>query len=409
MPSYAHAMDAAACAAVIAWWAYTIGRTDTKRWLIFGVLLGIAALIRVQDFSLGLLVFVEIVFRRDKKLVLGGAIALATSLVVFAPQLVEWHLLFGKTLALPQGPHYTRPTSPMILELLWSPRNGWLVTTPIVYAGLVGLALIPREHRVIAAGLITVVVIQIYLNSTIADWWGSASYGQRRLCSVTLPLVVGNACLLTRLRRARWPWAQHAAVTAVFGSLVVLNLVRVWKLRGGRAAPQEMRTTCCAGLPGFAQPLYDLVGNPFELPASAWFAVRHGVSLSAWDQVVGAYPLAPPFGAFRDDTLKGSHATWFPPGQFLIGDWSASQSGERVFRTTQGGKILVPNLMPYAQKIGVWVRGAATVTWDGDDVAHAKADWSRVEFTVTPGTGTHELAFSGRADVGQVDFELLGP
>ena len=35
--------------------------------------------------------------------------------------------MFGKTLALPQGPHYTRLGSPMILELLWSPRNGWLV------------------------------------------------------------------------------------------------------------------------------------------------------------------------------------------------------------------------------------------------------------------------------------------
>jgi len=55
------------------------------------------------------------------------------------------------------------------------------------------------------------------------------------------------------------------------------------------------------------------------------------------------------------------------------------------------------------------VRGAVTVTWDGDDVAHATAEWSRVEFTVTPRTGTHELSFGGRADVGQLDFELLGP
>jgi hypothetical protein len=409
MPSYAHAMDAAACAAVIAWWAHTVGRTDWRRWVIFGALLGVAALIRVQDFSLGLLVVVELAFRRDKKLVLGGAIALATSLVVFAPQLVEWHLVFGKTLALPQGPHYTRPTSPMLLELLWSPRNGWIVTTPIVWAGLVGLALIPREHRVIAVGLVTVVVIQIYLNSTIADWWGSASYGQRRLCSVTLPLVVGNACLLTRLRRARWPWAQHAAVAAVFGTLVVINLVRVWNLRGGRTAPQEMRPTCCTGLPGFVEPVYEITGNPLELPASALFAIRHGVSLARWDQVAGDYPLTPPFGAFRDDTLKGAHATWFPPAHFLVGDWSAKQTGEHAFRTTNAGTILVPNLMPYPQKIGVWVRGAVTVTWDGDDVAHASDAWSRIEFTVNPSTGTHELAFSGRADVGPIDFELLGP
>ncbi len=409
MPSYAHAMDAAACAAVIAWWAHTVGRTDWRRWVILGALLGVAALIRVQDFSLGLLVVVELAFKRDKKIILGGAIALGAALMVFAPQLAEWHLVFGKALALPQGPHYTRPTSPMLLELLWSARNGWLVTTPVVYAGLVGLVLIPREHRIVAAGLIAVVVLQIYLNSTIADWWGSASYGQRRLCSVSLPLVVGNAVLLTRLRRAKWPWAQHAAVALVFGGLCAINLVRVWDLRGGKPAPSEPRASCCGGLPGFVQPIYDVIGNPLELPASALFAIRHGVSLARWDQIVGDYPLTPPFGAYRDDTLKGSRATWFPPGSFLVGDWSAKQTDERPFRTTTGGTILVPNLVPYSQKLGVWVRGAATVTWDGDDVAHGTDAWSRLEFIVKPSTGTHELSFAGHADVGQIDFELLGP
>jgi hypothetical protein len=409
MPSYAHAMDAAACAAVIAWWAHTLGRTDWRRWVILGALLGLAALIRVQDFSLGILVVVELAMRREGKIFLGGAIALAVALLVFVPQLLEWHLVFGKTFAIPQGPHYTRLTAPMLFELLWSSRNGWLVVTPIAYAGLVGLGVIPREHRVIAAGLAAVVVTQIFLNSTIADWWGSASFGQRRLCSVTMPLVVGTAALLTRLRRPSRVWLQHAAVALVFGTLVVVNLVRVWHLRGGKPAPQEPTPTCCAGMPDVVRVLYDHVGNPLEGPASIPYAIRHGVSLARWDQMAADYPLTPPFGAYRDDKLAGQRATWLPADKFLTGDWSAKQQGERPFRTTNGGTILIPNLVPQAQKIGVWVKGTATITWDGDEVGHATGDaWTRIDFTTKVSVGTHELRISGTGvAVAQIELELL--
>jgi hypothetical protein len=408
MPSYAHAMDAAACAAVIAWWAHTLGRTDWKRWVILGALLGIAALIRVQDFSLGIVVVVELALRRDKKLVLGGAVALAVALVVFAPQLLEWQLVFGKAFAIPQGPHYTRLTSPMLLELLWSSRNGWLVITPVAYAGLVGLGVIRREHRVIAAGLIAVVVTQIYLNSTIADWWGSASYSQRRLCSVSMPLVVGTAALLTRLRRPSRVRLQHAAVIAVFGTLVAINLVRVWHLRRGKPAPSEATPTCCGGMPDVVQTLYDHLGNPLEWPAAIPYAIRHGVSLARWDEMAADYPLTPPFGAYRDDTLAGQHTTWLPADRFLVGEWSARQAGDRPFRITTDGTILVPNLVPQQQSIAVWVKGTATIAWDGDEVGHAAGDgWTRVAFTAKPSVGTHELHITGtRVAVAQIELEL---
>ena len=198
----------------------------------------------------------------------------------------------------------------------------------------------------IAVGLAAVVVIQIYLNSTIADWWGSASFGQRRLCSVTLPLVVGNAALLTRLARARLRWLQHAAVVVVFGGLVAVNLSRVWHLRAGAPAPSELAPTCCGGMPGFVAALYDHVGNPFELPASALFAIRHGVSLRRWDRIVGDYPLTPPFGAYRDDTLHGSGPRGCRADEFLVGDWSPTHGGDRPHRTTTHGRVLVPILIP---------------------------------------------------------------
>ncbi|HEX4352090.1 MAG TPA: hypothetical protein VHZ95_04235, partial [Polyangiales bacterium] len=110
MPSYGHAMDAFACAAFLAYWAHTVGRCDRRRWMILGVLLGVAALIRVQEVAMGVVVATEIgasvyTGRTRSELarwLVGGVLVLAVALVVFIPQLIEWHLVFGSITGLPQ-------------------------------------------------------------------------------------------------------------------------------------------------------------------------------------------------------------------------------------------------------------------------------------------------------------------
>jgi len=156
MPSYSHAMDALWCAAFLAYWAHSLGRRDLRRWITLGVWLGVAMLVRTQELALGR-------GRGDRGdsprspttcapvrstgalrallLVAGGVLLLVVALVVFVPQLVEWKLVFGSATRLPQGPRYTRPGSPMILEVLFSARNGWFSTTPLAYAGVLGLFL----------------------------------------------------------------------------------------------------------------------------------------------------------------------------------------------------------------------------------------------------------------------------
>src|SRR5690606_20505778 len=49
MPSYAHAMDAAAVAGFLAYWALTLGELRWRRFVVLGLLLGVAAMVRVQD------------------------------------------------------------------------------------------------------------------------------------------------------------------------------------------------------------------------------------------------------------------------------------------------------------------------------------------------------------------------
>src|SRR5262249_28606948 len=264
-----HALDAFACAAFVAYWAHSLGRSDRVRWLVLGVLLGAAALIRVQELAMAAVLFVEAVHdlvgpaRRERRLLgslahwlLRGAAVLAVALIMLTPQLLYWKIVYGDWLAVPQGAKYTRFGSPMILELLYSARNGWFSTTPIAYAAAVGLFLLPRRSRLLAAGLLATVGLQVYLNSTIMDYWGMAGFGQRRLCTVTPPLLVGLAALLARAaqlahlaRSAPRRRIAHALTTVVLGAFIAWNLMRVGQHRAGRAATSELVPTCCDRIP----------------------------------------------------------------------------------------------------------------------------------------------------------------
>lgn len=436
MPSYSHAMDAFACACFLLYWASTLGRRDLRRWIVLGLLLGVATLVRTQELALGIVVAVEVVhgcLRRSRedeasragsrwRWLAGGCATLAVAAVVLIPQLIEWHLVFGRVTELPQGPRYTRLEAPMILELLFSARNGWFASTPLAYAGCVGLFLVPREHRLVGAGLLLAVAVQVYLNSTILDWWGSASFGQRRLCNVTLPLVVGLAVLLWRVgrlirRKSRVPAVvMHAAIALGLGPFIWWNVRRVVKLDGGKPAPQEMSPTCCDNVPRRVRPLarwiYARIGNPFQFPANAIFALGHGVSIQRWDQTVGHYPVAPGLGDVRGDRLYLVRGRW-PVGSpfiqpFLLDGWSKPyQQGARQFRLTTrpAATVLVPNLMPYRQRYTLWIAPAGSrevvVEWEGDVVARQQLEdgWNEVTFELeSPGLHTNELTI--RAPLG---------
>ena len=406
MPSYSHALDAFACAGFLGYWAATVGRTDRRRWLALGALLGLAALARIQELAMGIVVALEVVvatvrqraWRDTARWWLGAAAALAVALIVLIPQFVEWRLVFGEALALPQGAKYTRFEAPMIGELLFGPRNGWFSTTPVAYAAVIGLVVVPRRARLVGAGLLAAVAVQVYLNSTILDWWGGAAFGQRRLCNVTLPLVVGLASLLARCgqRARRWPVAvRHGLAVAILGPLVWWNLMRVQVLRGGVPAPDALSPSCCDHVPrplrGLLAAPYAAVGPPFELPASAWFAWKHGVPLARWDQTVGAYPLIPPLDTLQDDRLWAQRGVWRIGGAglapYLVGGWSAPRQRDRALRftTAAAATVLVPNLLPYGQRLTLWLAPAgahhATVRWNGAIVADVElTGWTAVRF-----------------------------
>src|SRR4029079_17623205 len=71
----------------------------------------------------------------------------------------------------------------------------------------------------------------------------------------------------------------------------------------------DVHPMCCDGAPpvlrAIATPIYRAIGNPFALPASAYFAARYGVPMTRWDQAVGQYALVPGL----DDLTAGTYVT----------------------------------------------------------------------------------------------------
>lgn len=431
MPSYSHALDAFACAGFLAYWALTLTRRDRRRMLILGLLLGVAMLIRAQELALGVVVAIEVAYEVMTRLrnrdvrdalrwLLFGAGTLATSLIVFAPQLVEWHLVFGSITELPQGARYTRFASPMITELLFSARNGWFATTPVAYLGFLGLFLVPKRARMIGGGLLAFLVLQVYLNSTVYDWWASSSFGQRRMCNVTIALTVGFATLLWRAGRLvaklpRVPRAlKHGLFVLLIGPFVAWNMSKAFALRGGKPAPMDLSPSCCHNVPapfrGMATWIYNRIGNPFQFPANVVFAVGHSVDVRRWDRVVGNYPFVPPWNALTDEDLPKYHGTLHlgagGSDALLAEGFSGSLKADREFRwTTQTeAVVLVPNLLPYGQRLSLWLApGHAThaiVRWNGTVVATPElAGWTQVAFDL-PDIELHTNELTVEAEIG---------
>lgn len=425
MPSYGHAMDAFWCALFLGYWALTIGRRDLRRFVVLGALLGVAMLVRVQELGLGVVLVVETLaalapredatgkqrLRAAVDVAWRSGITLGVAIVVFTPQLAEWKIVHGSMTALPQGEKFTRWGSPLVLETLFSARNGWFSTTPLAYAGVIGLACLPRRARLLALGFGAAVVLQVYLSSTVFDWWCGASHGNRRMCNVTLPVGVGLAALIWRCGRlaARVPRvprvAWHVALLLTLGTCAARNVAIVTAYHSGRAAPDTAVAGCCKYLPpgvkGVARWVYKRAGNPFAFPANAIFAIEHGVPLSRWEIAVGDYPLAPSIEKFTEGTLHTVRGTLQLAAPYVIEGLGPTQHADRTMRWTTApeARVLVPNLMPYGQRytLSVAPGGAHEVelAWDGDTVVKTALapGWNRISFEVRDdAAGTHELS-----------------
>jgi hypothetical protein len=112
-----------------------------------------------------------------------------------------------------------------LLTVLFSSDHGVVVWTPIVIPAVVGLFLLLKQDRPMAACLITAVLALYYLIAIDSCWDGISSFGNRFFISLTPICILGLAVSLSEL--AKWLGKERRAM-AIASSVIALLIIWNW-------------------------------------------------------------------------------------------------------------------------------------------------------------------------------------
>jgi hypothetical protein len=203
-PTYSHAPSLLTMAAF--WYAFvrTRGSSGMRKYLLLGVLAGLAALMRWQDAIVLVVPAIDLAWRwrsgelAIRQLLLRGMVCVAAAACAFVPQMIVWQALYGRPLAIPQGGGFMRWTEPALFQVLFSDNHGLLTWTPIVAVALGGFFLLVRRDRLAGIAVLVLFGLSWYVNAAAGDWWAGEAFGARRFVSCFPLLALGLTAVIDR-------------------------------------------------------------------------------------------------------------------------------------------------------------------------------------------------------------------
>jgi hypothetical protein len=200
-PSMSHGVQAAAGTLFVLLWLRAREGDDRRQWLLAGLAGGLVCAVRPQDAVLLALPLLDLV-RRGRGALRAGPAFLLGPAVFGALQLAVWLGLYGLAFAdVISGQSYVGETASYPVDLMLSARHGLFTWTPLYVASVLGWLLRARRDAWTAALFATTFALAVYVNGSMQDWWGSESFGQRRMLGLTPLFAIGCAEALAFLRR----------------------------------------------------------------------------------------------------------------------------------------------------------------------------------------------------------------
>jgi len=207
-PTYSHACSMLVVSGFFLLWAAGVGDMSSRRFGILGALGGACALVRFQDAVLLAVPLLEAASylgkeRNTKALWTAtgrAAICVASAAVAFSPQLLAWAVIYGRPLLVPQGSGFMQWSAPYVWPVLFSDWRGLFTVTPIIAVSIAGVGWLWRDWPEVAPGVTAALVLSIYANSSIVQWWAGESFGARRFVSCFPLFALGLAAVFTRVR-----------------------------------------------------------------------------------------------------------------------------------------------------------------------------------------------------------------
>ncbi len=373
-----------ATAFVLAWLRARTG-DDLRAWALAGLFGGLTALVRPQDAVLLALPAIDLLWleagwRRRGRVFLALA---AAPCLLGAVQIAIWLRLYGLGFAgTVAEQNWLAAQVPQWADLLISPRHGLFTWTPIFLVAVLGWIGWWRRDRRLMLLFVLGLALAVIANAAMIDWWGSQSFGQRRLLSLVPLFALGLAEAIDFTRRK-----PLVLVAAIVLALIFWNQQFLFIYNTERVAPRDGAIT-----------LKQLSAAEAELAAER--VLRSASWLPAWlwtpayDNLKGLWLDAEPrsLGGLID------LASDEPEIQaFLEEGWYAKvqSEGDLRFRHSRGdhSALRVPIKTPACFLVSVRARSemagtpvTVALAVNGAKVGEAQAllNWSDLEFDLAP-------------------------
>jgi hypothetical protein len=200
-PFMSHAVATFATTLFLLAWLRARERVDKKPWIVMGIAGGLMFLVRSPSAVLLLLPLASLWGKRGQRLSLALAFGVPALLALLF-QLAVWRLIHGSEFVGQVSTlNLIGQSTPHVLEMLWSPRHGLFVWTPLYLLAVGGWLAWARRDLGLAAFMAVGFAAATVVNSSFEDWWGSDSFGQRRLLDLTPFFAFGLAATLDLFRR----------------------------------------------------------------------------------------------------------------------------------------------------------------------------------------------------------------
>ncbi|MFO7692966.1 MAG: hypothetical protein R6V57_07780 [Vicinamibacterales bacterium] len=240
-PGFAHATSAFAVAAFVLAWVVVRERWSLAGLIVLGALAGLMAMVREQDAFVVVGPALDLawaVLRNGRVRAIGPALAgAAAAILVYLPQAAAYLAINGRLGPSPLVSRKMTWTSPHAAGVLFSPEHGLFFWTPLALLAVAGLLLLvarpggargqaagvpgAREASLrIGAGLVAIVLAQVYIAGSVESWTVAGAFGQRRFVAMTSPFVIGLSVVGAHLVRSR----ARAAASVLAGLCVWWNL-----------------------------------------------------------------------------------------------------------------------------------------------------------------------------------------
>jgi len=148
------------------------------------------------------------------------------------PQLIYWKLVSGHFIV----DSYQNPGEgfdflyPHTFDYLFSFRKGWLLYTPLMIFGLIGLYKTKNRDLQFGFSLIAFSILNIYLLSSWTNWWYAESFGQRSIVQAYPVFLIGIGFFLKGVKIKSLKGIVIGISLFLFSGL---NMFQIWQVNHG--------------------------------------------------------------------------------------------------------------------------------------------------------------------------------